>query len=182
MNKEYWDYMYVLWVKTGREEQALKQIHIVFGDTVTCIHLLVEKFFRKQGKVFKIIKPAFPGYIFVTTDIENNDFLIQAKKCTRNSMSILKPLCYNGTYQAAMREDERAAIDLIWQGKDCIETSTGFFVGDHVVIIEGPFKGRESVIVSISPRKREAIVEMEFLGTVRRVTIGLEIIEKMPFL
>lgn len=79
-----------------------------------------------------------------------------------------------------MREEERAAIDCLWQGKDCIETSTGILAGDHVVVTDGPFKGRESIIVSISPRKRQAIVEIEFMGGVRQATIGLEIIERLP--
>ena len=180
MSVIYSDYMYVLWVKTGREEQALKQIQIEFGDSVSCLHLLVEIFFRKQGKVIRLIKPAFPGYIFITTEIGNNDFLTQAKRCARNSMSILKPLCYNGTYQAVMRDDERAAIDCLWQGKNCIEASTGFFEGDHVVVTDGPLKGRESVIKSISPRQRQAIVEIEFMGRFVSTTIGLELIQKLP--
>lgn len=180
MNRKYSDFLYVLWVKTGREEIAFKQIQTLFGDSITWLNLLVETFFRKQGKVLKITKPAFPGYIFLTTEIENNEFIFRARECARQSLSILKPLCYTGTFQAAMREEERAAIDCLWQGKDCIETSTGILVGDHVVVTTGPFIGRECVIVSISPRKRQAIIEIEFMGGVRQATIGLEIVEKIP--
>lgn len=180
MINKYSDFLYVFWVKTGREEIALKQIQTLFGNGISCLQLLVETFFRKQGKVFKITKPAFPGYIFIASEIDNIEFLVRAKECARQSLSILKPLCYTGTCQAAMREEEREAIDCLWQGKDCIGTSTGIITGDHVVITDGPFKGRESIILSVSPRKRQAIVEIEFMGGVRRTTIGLEIIEKLP--
>lgn len=180
MSKKYSDYMYVFWVKTGREEQAYKQIKTAFGEDIVILELLVEKFFRKQGKVIKLTKLAFPGYIFITSEIENNEFIYRARECARQSLSILKPLRYIGTYQAAMHENERAAIDCLWQGKNCIETSSGFFEGDHVVVTDGPLKGRESVIKSISPRKRQAIVEIEFMGRFISTTIGLEIIEKLP--
>jgi len=180
MSIVYSDFMYVFWVKTGREEQALKQIDTAFGNDVVILQLMVETFFRTQGKVIKKTKLAFPGYIFLTSEIENNEFIFRSRECARHSLSILKPLRYNGTFQAAMREDERAMIDYLWQGKNCIETSTGFFEGDHVIITDGPFKGRESFIKSIAPRKRQAIVEIEFMGRLISTTIGLEIIEKLP--
>jgi len=180
MNEKYSDFLYVLWVKTGREEIAFKQIQTLFGDSITWLNLLVETFFRKQGKVLKITKPAFPGYIFLTTEIENNEFIFRARECARQSLSILKPLCYTGTFQAAMREDERAIIDRLWQGKNCIEASTGFFKGDYVVITDGPFIGQESIIKEIHPRKLQAIIEIEMMGRTISIQIGLEIIRKLP--
>jgi len=179
MSTEYSDYMYVFWVKTGREEQALRQIDIEFGNDAVILQLMVERPFRKQGKIIYFTNYAFPGYIFVISEIENNDFIFRAKECARHSMSILKPLCYNGTHQAAMREDEREMIDSLWQGVECIETSTGFFEGDSIVITEGTFIGRESIIKEIHPRKLQAIVEIEFMGRSIRTTIGLEIIRKL---
>ena len=58
----------------------------------------------------------------------------------------------------------------------CIRDS---FEGDHVVT-DGPLKGRESVIKSISPRKRQATVEIEFMGRFISTIIGLELIQKLP--
>ena len=179
MSGTYSDFLYVLWVKTGREEIALKQIKNSFGEEVVPLELLVETFFRTQGKVIKLTKLAFPGYIFLTSEIENDEFIFRARECACQSLSILKPLRYIGTFRAAMWEDERAAIDYLWQDKNCIETSTGFFEGDHVVVMNGPLKGRESIIKEIHPRKRQAIVEIEMMGRLISITIGLEIIEKL---
>lgn len=180
MGNKYSDYLYVFWVKTGKEEIALKQIRNMFGDNISFLKLLVETFFRKQGKVYKITKPAFPGYVFIISELNNTEFLIRARECARQSLSILKPLCYTGTYQAAMRKDEREMIDYLWQNEDCIETSRGFIVGDHINVTDGPFKGRESIIKAVYPRKRQAIVEIEFMGRAINVTIGLEILERLP--
>ena len=54
MSGTYSDFLYVLWVKTGREEIALKQIKNSFGEEVVPLELLVETFFRTQGKVIKL--------------------------------------------------------------------------------------------------------------------------------
>lgn len=176
----YSDYLYVFWVKTGQEEKAAEEIKAAFNNKVAPLQFLVETFFRKQGKVKKETHLAFPGYVFIVTEISNDDFIIRAKECVRNSKGIIRLLCYGDTNEVAMREEERAAIDCLWQDKNCIEASIGFIEGDHIVITEGHFKGRESVIREIHPRRRQAVVEIEFMGGIRKATIGLEIIEKLP--
>ena len=176
---EYSDFIYVFWVKTGQEEKAAEEIKATFIDEVTPLQLLVEKFFRKQGKVKKETHNAFQGYVFIVTEISNEHFIIRAKECVRKSNTILRLLCYGDTNEAAMREEERAAIDHLWQDKNCIEVSIGYIKGDHIVITEGHFKGRESVIKELHPHRRQAIVEIEFMGGIRQMTVGMEIIEKL---
>mgnify|MGYP003735036107 CR=1 FL=1 len=77
-----------------------------------------------------------------------------------------------------MREEERAILDNLWQGKNCIKVSTGFIKGDSIVITDGPFVGRESIIKEVHPRRREAIVEIELMGRICQATVGLEIVER----
>ena len=176
---EYSDFIYVFWVKTGLEEKAAEEIKTAFNDEVTLLQLYVERFFRKQGKVKKVIYNAFPSYVLIVTKISNEQFIIRARECVCKSNAIIRLLCYGDTDEAAMHEGERAAIDHLWQDKNCIEVSTGFFEGDHIVITEGHFKGRESVIKELHPRSRQAIVEIEFLGGIRQMTVGMEIIKKL---
>lgn len=177
---KYADYLYVFWVKTGQEHKAADEIKKAFNDEVTPLRLLVETFFRKQGKVTKEIRLAFPGYVFVVTEIGNDEFVKRTQESVWKSKAIIRLLCYGDTYDAAMRNEERAAIDCLWQGKDCVETSIGFIKGDRIVITDGHFKGQESIIKEIHPRRRQAIVEIEFMGGIRRATVGLEILEKLP--
>ena len=144
------------------------------------LQLTVETFFRKQGKVIKETHLAFPGYVFVATEIKNDEFIGRGKRCVDKSKSIIRLLCYGDTNEAMLREEERAAIECLWQGNHCIEASSVFIAGDCIVVTDGPFVGRESVIKEIHPRKRQAIIEIDFMGGVRRIAIGLEIIEKLP--
>ena len=176
----YSDHWYVFWVKTGQEEKTAAEIKAAFKDDVVPLQLTVETFFRKQGKVKKETHLAFPGYVFVATEIKNDEFVIRARECVHKSKSVMKLLCYGNVNEVAVRKEERVLIERIWQGKSCVEISTGFIEGDRIVVNEGPFIGRESIIKEIHPRRRQAIVEIEFMGGVRRITIGLEIMEKLP--
>ena len=176
----YSDHWYVFWVKTGQEEKAAGEIKAAFNDEVIPLQLTVETFFRKQGKVIKETNLAFPGYVFVAAEIKNDEFIRRAKECIRKSKSVMRILCYGDANEAAMREEERASIECLWQGKNCVEASTGFIEGDHIVVTEGPLVGLESVIREIHPRKRQAVVEIKFMGGNRQAIIGLEIIEKLP--
>lgn len=170
---------YVLWVRTGQEEKASSEICSIFSEDVTPMILTVETFFRKKGKVKKEIHLAFPGYIFITTEISNDEFIQCSEDCIRRSSSLIRLLCYGDSNEAAMRDEDREAIRNLWQGKNCLEVSIGFIEGEHVFITEGSFVGRESVIKEIHPRRHEAIVEIEFMGGIRRMSIGLEIIKRL---
>ena len=50
MNRKYSDFLYVLWVKTGREEIAFKQIQTLFGDSITWLNCWLKHFSENRGK------------------------------------------------------------------------------------------------------------------------------------
>ncbi len=166
--------------KIGQEEKAAKETNAVFKDEITFQKLTVETFFRKKGEVKKVTHLAFPGYIFVTTKIKNDEFVMRAQECVYKSEATIQLLRYSDTHEAAMHQKERAALDYLWQGKDCIEASKGFIKGDRFFITDGPLIGRESIIKKIHPRRRQAIVEIEIMGGVQLTAVGLEILERLP--
>jgi len=175
------DYLYVFWVFTGQENKAIKEIKSTFRDNeIVHLQMLVETFFRKQGKVKKETKIAFPGYVFILSEISNDEFIIRSRETIRKSNHVLKLLRYGNSCEAALRKEERMAIERLWQSEDCIAASTGIIAGDKVIVTDGPFKGRESVIKEIHPRRRQAIVEINFMGEIRSMAVGLEIVEKLP--
>lgn len=177
---EYSNYLYVFWVKTGQEEKAAEEIKTVFWGKVIPLLLTIETFFRKQGKIKKETHIAFPGYVFVSTTIKNDDFIRQANEHIHSSRFIIRLLCYGNSNEAVLNIKERAIIEDLWQGNCCIETSVGFIQGDRIVITNGPLIGKESIIKEIHPRRRQATIELEFMGAVRSVTVGLEILDKLP--
>lgn len=61
----------------------------------------------------------------------------------------------------------------------CIESSSGIIEGDRIHIIEGPISGRESIVKKVNRHKRQAWIEIEFLGSMRLISVALEVVEKI---
>ena len=174
------DNWYVFFVKTGQEKKAADEIKdAVKDDKVTHIELLVETLFRTKGKVNKETKSMFPGYIFIATEIGNDEFISRTTECSHRSKVIIKLLRYGNTSQAAVAEEEREALECLAQDNYCVKASKGFLAGDRIVVTEGPFAGRESTIKEIRQHKMQAVIEVEFMGSIRRATVGLEIVERL---
>jgi len=60
-----------------------------------------------------------------------------------------------------------------------IESSIGFIEGDRIYIEKGPLEGRESMIHKINRHKMEALIDLEIMGGLRQVAIGLEVLRKI---
>ena len=174
------DFLYIFFVRTGQERKALMEIQSAFDEPETaCSIPTVETLFRNQGMVRKEISLLFPGYVFLESPVRNTEFWNRAKKMSRGSTHILRPLCYGDTNLAAVHEEEREVLDRLWPRNHCIEVSKGVIVGDRVMITEGSLIGFESFIKAINRHKMQAVIELAFMGEKRLVTVGLEILEKL---
>ena len=169
---------YVFFVKSGQEIKAADEIKVCFPDEVETRILSVETFFRKGGSVRKEKNIVFPGYVFVLSGLENDPFVIRSKALTLRSDLIYKILFYGDTRQAALDARDAGLLEKLWMGQNCLETSIGIMDGDKVKIIGGPFVGQESMIRKVNRHKRQAVVEIDFMGEARQITIGLDISRK----
>jgi transcriptional antiterminator NusG len=175
-------YWYVLFTKTGYEKSVLKEIEKCFvgGGLLPFIPLL-EIFHRYANKrIEKEIKPLFPGYVFIESELDSKYFYILINQFIRTHRAILKILKYGESDEMAIREEERQTFLNICNNEKCIETSVGFLEGDKIIVSEGPLKGKESIIKRINRYRREAIIEIEILGRTIPVKVGIDIIEKLP--
>jgi transcriptional antiterminator NusG len=180
-SEEYQDFWYILFVRTGQERAAardlLKEFH---EDEITPVLPQVQKFFKRYGEVNIVTEYMFPGYLIVETAIENEEFLWRVRGSIRESPYIIKILEYGDSENICVNDRDRAQIEQLLFGDQCIETSRGIIKGSQIVVTEGPLKGRERIIKKINRHRREAIIELEFMGNIREVKIGLEIVERMP--
>lgn len=173
-------YWYVFFTKTGHEQEALNEIKAIFhGGEVEVRQLFIETFFKRHGEVKREIKPAFPGYLFVISSLRNDEFILRLKECIYRSDSIIRILYYGDTNRAALYEEERMVLEQLWMDGDCLGALKGMIEGKRVKILEGAFAGKESLIKKINRHKMQAIVEFEFMGLYRQMTVGLNIIRKV---
>lgn len=60
-----------------------------------------------------------------------------------------------------------------------VDMSCGVIKNDKIIITDGPLMNLEGYITKIDRHKRIAYVDVELLGKITRVQVGLEIISKI---
>lgn len=173
-------YWYVLFVKTGREEKV-EQLLKKRLDTDAFMPFIPmhETLFKISGKVKKELKSLFPGYLFIESEISGMEFVKSISRAICDLMDVFRFLKYGDTDQIAMNEHEKCMLLSLCNEDHCILSSSGIIVGNSVYIKEGPLAGLESIVRKIDRHKRRAIIDLEFMGSVREVSLALEIVEKM---
>ena len=172
-------YWYVLFTRTGREEKVeqflKKQLdNDVFMPFIPMLQLI----FINSGRVKEELKPLFPGYVFIQSEVVGQEFLKEIRTSVYTTDDIFRVLKYSDT-KIALKQSEKQMLLSLCNDDFFIESSCGFIEGDRVYIIEGPLKGFESIIRKIDRHKRIASIEIEFMGDIRLVHVGLEIIRKV---
>ncbi len=178
--KYFSNYWYVLFVRTGREEKALNEVKDAFqNDEVTSFVPRKENLFRKQGIVIKETHIMFPGYIFIETPLNGNEFSNLLKIRIPKSDSIIRILSDPNKVGLSVPDEERKFFNDLWGNQNhCVEVSSGIIKGEHVIITEGALVGQEGIIKMINRHKLQASIELELFGDIRQVKVGLEIIKK----
>lgn len=171
---------YVLFAKTGNEEKVQKKLdRQLKTEEFSPFVPMLETLFKRAGKVKKEIKPMFPGYVFIETEADYQDFCGDIKRLTYISDDMYRVLKYGDSFEYALRENEKRELLKLCNDDFCIEASTGVIVGDRVYINEGGLIGMESIIKKIDRHKKQALIELEFMGGLRQVKVGLEILQKV---
>lgn len=174
--KMYW---YVIFVQTGRERKVLKLLekHL---DTSTFVPFIPfhERIFKNSGILKRELKPLFPGYVFVQSEVSGQRFIKDTKSLIHESRDIISILKYSDM-EIEMRENERQNMLSLCNDDHCVESSRGIIEGDKIHIKSGPLKGRESIIKKVDRHKRQAWIQMEFMGDIRLVSVALEIVNKI---
>lgn len=171
---------YILFTRTGREgkvEQLLKER--LDTDIYLPFIPMLETLFKNSGQVRKELKPLFPSYVFIESEISRLEFVNDIRSIIFNSKDVLRYLRYGDSDEIAMREQEKCMLFSLCNDDHCIESSRGIIEGNNVYIKEGPLKGKESIVRKIDRHKRRAIIDLDFMGSVRQISVALEIVEKI---
>lgn len=172
-------YWYVLFVRTGKEHTVEKFLKERLDAEVFMPFVpLHERLFKMHGIIKKEIKPLFPGYVFIESEMSNQEFIRSTSKLINTSTNIVRIMRYTDT-EIAIRESERLMLLSLFNDQHCIEASSGIIEGDKIIITEGPLKGFEGVIIKVNRHKRQAWMKMNFLGEHRLVCCALTIVDRL---
>lgn len=169
---------YVLFVRTGREERVKRFLENKLDhENITPFIPLHEIIFKRKD-FYKIeTKLLFPGYLFIESELSDFEFVRKLTPILYYQSDVIRLLRYSQS-EIAMRDSEVQMLLDLYNGDYCIGMSKGIIVGDQIIVTDGPLKGRESIVRKIDRHKREAKIEMMFMGEPRLITVGLEIIKK----
>ena len=174
-------YCYVLFVRSGDEDK----INRILSNSLDLE--LYQPFVPKKAMIFKrfgihkkILRKCFPGYVFIQSDVPPSEFKKHMFPVVYPIKEAYRFLHYgDDRNDIALRENERKSLLALFGDEFTIDCVAGVIVGDRIQIISGIFAEMEGKVKKIIPRKREVIIEIPFMGDLRPVSLGLDIIEKM---
>ncbi|SHJ86046.1 transcriptional antiterminator NusG [Clostridium cavendishii DSM 21758] len=170
---------YILFVRSGKENKVMNLLRNWLDKEILRPFIpSKQKLFKTSGFVKREINPLFPGYVFIESEITEIEFIKNINKFIYASSDIIRILKYSDT-EIAMRENEKNILLRLCNDDYCIGISKGIKCKDEIHIIDGPLKGCESIVKKINRHKRQAWIEMEFMGDVRVMIVALEILEKI---
>jgi len=163
--------IYLIQVASGKEETYIKHVKNLAGSQPG-FQLVVPKrqlTIRKLGKEQQVIKPIFPGYIFLVSDCiepESRTLLRSIPgfmRYMKNDKGELIPLSDN---------DRQLVIQLTSTGETTNRSVVSFDKNHKVIPISGPLKDCEGKIIKVDRRKRR--VKVKFLLNDKTFLIDFE--------
>ena len=171
---------YVMFTRTGAEERVVKFLNKKLDTSLHTTFVPVKTYpLIKKGKVIRVLRNCFPGYVFIRSTSTVEVFFETVVPLVAMMKEAYIFLCYGrNKYDIVMREHEQLYLERLLNKDFCMEESIGFIEGDRIRVTEGPMVGLESFIKRINKRKRTAVVEISIMGSVREITLMLDLIEK----
>jgi transcriptional antiterminator NusG len=167
---------YAVQVWTGKENEFADRIS---ADPRMRSTVIVPKrtiVMRKAGRERKIEKPLFTGYVFVATETPGLD-LIQ-RWALRTTHFYIRTLPTSADPMPVKEKDRRLLAHFMSFGKVADISKVHFDADDRIVVVEGPLKGIEGLIVRVDKRKRRAKIRLDMCENSFLVDLGFEIIDK----
>jgi len=165
---------YVIFVESGKEEKVQKWLDFHFAME-TLRHLvpkrkLIEK---KGGKSYQVIKKLFPGYVFICVHMDLEKYKI--------IMNIPNLICIlnTGAYYSQVNNSEMSVILRLVGNDDIIDYSRVYVENSKILVKEGCLFGIEGIIKKIDKHKNRAKVQLNFMGELRFVDVGIELLHKL---
>ncbi|RKX72749.1 MAG: transcriptional antiterminator NusG [Spirochaetes bacterium] len=161
--------IYVLQVITGKELEARKMLNLLELESIEkIIFPRREMIQRKKGKRYKKIQPLFPGYLFLETEDLTDALIHDAGRCP----NVIHFLPDNRRIKAISEDDERLLRPLLRDDGLTPLINIKFNENDRVIILEGPLKGQEGLILKVDRRRRRLRVKLSLYETGHLIDFG----------
>ncbi len=156
-------HMYVLQVVTGAEIKVRRELGLKgYKAFVPCKVI--------TPKNDKLIKPLFPGYVFIELDLSDGDFYrIKSIPLFYRFLGVNRP--------EPLHEEEKEYI--LWlenAGAPLGASDIKLKNGQRVEIVGGPLKGHECQVIRVIPRKKRALVAVTICGQPKTISLLINVL------
>ena len=130
---------------------------------------------NKEGKKVFLEVTMFPNYLFIESELNEQEFYATIKEIEKDLGSTMKILQSDTQTILALTNDEKSLLKSLLNENHLIMHSTGIIVDSKLIVQEGPLVGKEGLIRKINRHKRLA-----FLGDVfgKVMKVPLEVTSK----
>lgn len=166
---------YVLFVTGGKEKQIVKFLNNQFSDWQAFCPM-VQKIHVRKKEPYIYLKPAFPNYVFVRSEIVPSEFNRRIFEVRQQKSGIIRDLEYEHGQISALRPDEIYYFEHLLNDHFEVVPSKGVMQNGRVHIVSGPLMGLEEQIIKVNRHNQTAIVQLELLGERKTASVALEIV------
>lgn len=130
----------------------------------------IEKLMTREGKKVFLETVMFPNYLFIESELNEQEFYMTVKEIEKDLGSTMKVLQSDTQTILALTNDEKNLLESLLNEDHLIMHSTGIIVDSKLIVQEGPLVGKEGLIKKINRHKRLAFLDNVF-GNVMKVPL-----------
>lgn len=120
----------------------------------------------------------FPGYVFVDTKTPDS-FRQELNKVTTMTKLLSGETETGKKKFIPLSNEEKTLISAFVGDEDHVmKMSEGIIEGDQIRVLKGPLQGYEALVAKVDRHKRLAYIDLNILGRIKTVKVGLEIVQK----
>lgn len=161
---------YALYTRSRFEHKVLEGLK---GKSIEAFLPQVQVMSRRRDRRMKIFVPMIPGYVFVRSDMEAEQY----HRIIRTP-GIVRVVGFEGR-PVPVKDDEIASL-MILDGTDRTVQNRAFIKkGEKVMIMEGPLKGLVGIFLRRKDQKDKVVVSVELLQRSLAVEIDDWALEKV---
>lgn len=156
---------YVLFCQTLKTEKVCQML-----NRKKDIHAFIprmETYIRNKDEI--VLKVMFPGYLFVETNKNQEEFDTLLNRLNEEKDGIIKELKKNDV--SALTDDERQLMYQLLNKNGILKMSEGYKVNGKTIITKGPLLKFQDQIIDTNKRDMFAILDIKFLN--RNIKAGL---------
>lgn len=156
---------YVLFCQTLKVEKIAKILNQKNG--IKAIIPRMETYIRKTDEI--VLKVMFPGYLFVQSNLEQEEFSILLKSLYEEKDGIIKELKKENV--SALTHDEIELLNKLLNKNGILKMSYGYKMSGRTIVIKGPLEKFQDNIIDSDKRDMHVTLNINFMG--RYIKAGL---------